>query len=145
MLRSSALLLLLSWLCACGTLPTQTGTETQTVNVVEAAALRDTTSIVLAERDLASGTYVTRETVSDAATIQAIIASLDVPLPLRSRLRCPEQFMIRFQLGNGTTQEFGYTCQDGGALLRGEQEFWRGQEVLPPERLRELLRTASPT
>jgi len=111
----------------------------QTLNVVEVAGLWETVKIEVYTIDPDRREQTTVADQTDPATIQQIIASLDTNLPLGLRTKCPARYGLRFHLRDGTTQEFGYSCGDGGDFLRGEQEFWQVLEVIPPETFHRLI------
>lgn len=105
--------------------------EGGTLNVVTAAGLRETKSIAIDER-ANDGSYKSATIITDIGVVTKIVATLDIPPPLRRRVQCLERYRLRFTLRDGSTQTFGYSCDASGNFLRGTQAFWQFQDVSPP-------------
>lgn len=112
------------------------------LNVVEAATLQDTVSIEIDEF-LVGGTEMSEHkfivVISDPDVVMEIVSALDIALPLKPRAQCLERYRLRFILSDETVQEFGYSCGASGDFLRGAQEFWRFQDVSPPDAFKRLI------
>ena len=104
------------------------------VNVVAAAGLLGATQVdVLAgDGEIAS--------IDDADDVQALVDALNTPLQLMPRDPCVSTYTLRFHLGGGAVQTFGYACGSlDGARLRGDQAFWVVQDVMATEGFNELM------
>lgn len=122
-------------------------TDGTTVNVVRLGGLDATVELEVLELDPdAPGAQpVSLLTVSDPQVVEWIVAVLDTAVPLGPRARCPVQVLLRFHLADGTTEEFGYACADGGPpFLRGEQGFWQGMDGAPPAEFEAWLQEQLP-
>lgn len=145
-IRVPTLLLIAIALAACGVrLPGQdavTGRQA-TVNVVEAAGLADTVAIeivLLPEPDQETpATEVLVATIESPDEISRAVEALDVELTLVPRAFCLDRHQIRFVGPGGDRVSFGYRCDEGGEFLRGDQPFWEGKAVQPPEALTTLI------
>jgi putative hemolysin len=111
------------------------------INLVELAGLRDTAEIEILEFAMADvSDYVHRLTIAEPGVIASIVAALDVELDLGPRVRCPASHLLRFQLADGSVEQFGYGCDaEAPVFLRGEQAFWNGQDAQPPEQFSALI------
>ncbi|HAL62666.1 MAG TPA: hypothetical protein DCP08_09720 [Chloroflexi bacterium] len=132
-LATGAVLLMIG--CAA---PPETGGNL--INVVKEAGLSDTVEIEIAELagDAELG-YLHRVTITDSQILDQIIAALNQDLQLGPRARCPARYELRFHLGDGTVQEFSYSCDNGPSFLHGGQDFWQVQDIQPPARFDELI------
>lgn len=122
-------------------------TDGTTVNVVRLSGLDTTVELEVLELDPDSpgAQPVPILAVSDPQTIEWMIGVLDTDVPLGPRARCLVQVLLRFHLADGTTQEFGYACADGGPpFLRGEQGFWQGMDGAPPAEFEAWLQEQLP-
>ncbi len=110
------------------------------LNVVQAAGLDRTVQIdVLAPKTSSVDPDASREprqpgmetlfSVTDSKAIQALVAPLDAALPLVPPLRCPASYALQFHLENGDVQTFNL----GLCGLYGEQNYWQGMTIRPPE------------
>jgi hypothetical protein len=120
-------------------------------NPVEEAGLRDTVRIEVLEFntwDPEAEPYVHRLDIADPGPISELVDALDVGLKVVLKVGCVPEYQLRFHLKDGEAQTFGYSCH-GAAFLRGEQDFWEGEDYGPPEQFREaleeLLSAAEPT
>jgi hypothetical protein len=109
-----------------------------TINLTEMAELHNTTQIEVCRLDCAS--YTPFLTISNAELIASLVGSLDTDLPLRPHTRCPDIYQLHFTLEDGQHEYLGYTCEMmTPAFLRGNQEFWHGQDVIAPDAFNELM------
>ena len=114
-------------------------TEEPGINVAALAGLTDTVQIEVLELDADSNTYAYRAAIGKPyLVVTQIVGALNTNLELMPRARRPAQYVLRFLLREGTVQEFGYTPGDA-SFLRGDQEFWQGQDVRPSDRFGELI------
>jgi hypothetical protein len=129
-------------LAACQTAGPEPGATTSaTVNLVVAAGLSQTTSVEILELAVtqAGPEYNLRRSLDQPQDVAALIAALDVELPLGPAARCIERYRLRFHLADGGAEEFAYSCEDGHVFLGGSQPFWFYQQVIPPERFQQLM------
>ena len=112
------------------------------VNPTIEAGLAGTVSVEILElvESQAEPKYELRLTLSRAQEVAALVAELDVDLPLQPTARCIPRYRLRFRLTDGRSEEFLYSCEDGQAFLGGSQAFWRLQQVTPPQGFQELMR-----
>jgi hypothetical protein len=109
-----------------------------TINLAIKADLRDATEIEVCHLDCAS--YTPFLTINGAELIAALVESLDRDIPLRPHARCPAVYQLHFMLRDGQHHYFGYTCEMMTQIfLRGNQEFWGGQDAVAPEAFNELM------
>jgi len=52
---------------------------------------------------------------------------------------CLERHRLHFIQPDGEVVTFGYSCNGDRAFLRGDQPYWQGMEVHPPENFQALL------
>ena len=114
-----------------------------TVNVFEAAGLADTESIEIVElpepgQDFGEAGQ-TVAAIAQPDDVHRILALLDTELPLVPPALCLERHQIRFRRPPDDPITFGYSCDEGGVFLRGDQSFWKGYEVHPPEAFQRLI------
>lgn len=109
------------------------------VNVVRAAGLTGTVTIEIDENDLPGVAIPRHVAITDPASVRAIVSALDTNVLLLPRTRCPDVFTVRFRLHDGRVEEFGYSCDPQPSFLRGNQPFWDGKEIRPPERFDMLV------
>lgn len=115
------------------------------VNLTDVAGLVDTQAIEIVELpepgQAAEAPERVVAVIREPAEIQQIVAALETDLPLVPRALCLERYRLRFVQPDGQAVSFGYSCDGGGAFLRGDQAYWRGMDVQPPEDFQELLST----
>ena len=110
------------------------------LNLVEAAHLDETVQIdVLMHKTSSVDSDVSREprlpgmevvlSITDPATIQALVSPLNARLPLVPPLRCPAIYALAFHLKNGDTETFNL----GLCGLYGSQSYWQGMTIRPPK------------
>ena len=110
----------------------------ETINIVRLAGLRDTVGIEVCRLDCAS--YTPLYTIGNPKLIAALVEALDTDIPLRPHAPCPAVYQLRFILEDGRHYDFGYTCQMmTPTYLRGNQEFWKGQDAIVPDTFNALL------
>ena len=112
------------------------------LNPVTGAGLSDTVRVEISQ--LSAGptgapVYVQRLAVSDAATIGQMLAALNADLKPLPKAACIPEYELVFRLANGSAQRMAYSCSDA-SFLRGEQPFFRGQDLQPPPAFDALLR-----
>jgi hypothetical protein len=113
-------------------------TEEPGINVVTLAGLANTIQVEILELDAISGSYVHRAVVGQPSFVAQAVSALNVNLVLIPRVRRPAQYVLRFMLRDGSVQEFGYTAEQT-SFLRGDQDFWQGQDVEPPAQFGALI------
>jgi hypothetical protein len=120
-------------------------------NPVVEAGLRDTVRVEVLELntwDPGPEPYVHRLDITDPEAINGLIDALDAGLTVALKLGCIPEYQLRFHLKDGAAQSFGYSCH-GASFLRGEQDFWEGEDYSPPvqfeEALGELLSASEPS
>jgi putative hemolysin len=113
-------------------------TEEPGINVVALAGLATTIQIEILELDASSGAYVHRAVVGQPPSVAQAVGALDVNLEPIPRARRPAQYVLRFVLRDGSAQELGYTAEQA-SFLRGDQDFWQGQDVEPPTQFDALI------
>ncbi len=110
------------------------------LDVVEAAGLEDTVRIeVLAPKTASVDPDVSREprlpgmevilTIDDPQDIQALLEPLHQPLQLIPPMRCPTSYELHFQKKDGET----VVMKLGLCGLYGDQDYWKGMTIRPPE------------
>lgn len=109
------------------------------VNVAQAAGLAQTVRIEITDAGYGPSTRASPRVLTDQPTIQAIVQTLDRPLPLQAPAACLPQYRLRFHLSSGRDEDFRYLCQGGVAILGGDQAFWQGQQIEAPAELDRLL------
>ena len=121
--------------------PIPTPTEESHINVVEQAGLAHTMEIELLELDPnPPSSYTYKLTIIEPQVIEQVIGALDMDLQLGPRARRPAQYAVRFFLNDDTMQEFGYTYDpENPSFLRGDQDFWEGQDAEPSAEFNRLL------
>ncbi len=110
------------------------------LNLVEQADLNDTIRIeILAPKTTSVDPDASRHpreggmelilTVEDRETVHALVAPLDATLPLVPPKRCPAPYELRFHLKDGRVQTFHL----GICGLFGDQDYWQGMTIRPPQ------------
>ncbi|OIO91469.1 MAG: hypothetical protein AUK03_11000 [Anaerolineae bacterium CG2_30_64_16] len=113
------------------------------INVVREAGLASTTTVEISERANKPGTDRLRQgAITDPATVQGLVKTLDQRLPLGPPAECLPQYRLRFQLADGRAEDFDYFCEDGASFLRGSQTFWKLQQIQPSAEFDELMQRA---
>ncbi len=97
------------------------------LNIVETAKLDETVQIDVLS--LASGGKDMLFSVTDADDIRALVEPLDATLPLVPPMRCPPAYQLQFHLRNGDVVTFDM----GICGLYGDQAYWQGMTIRPPE------------
>ncbi len=106
--------------------------ERQTFNLVSAGDLRSTTKIEFRRRNI-DGEFVLKSTVDDPNKIEEIVDVLDVPMLRGPAATCTEIFRLIFFTPTGN-QTVGTICGGNTRLIRGDGDFWQGQDAeAPPE------------
>lgn len=109
-----------------------------TINLVTLTNLRTTVGIEICHLDYAC--YTPLYSIGNPELIAALVDALDTDIQLRPRARCPATYQLRFVLANGQHFDFGYACQMmTPTFLRGNQEFWHGQDIVAPDVFNELM------
>ena len=110
------------------------------LNVVEVAGLADAIQIDIlgpktasVDRDVSveprlPGMEIIRS-ITEPAEIQALVAPLDVTLPLVPPMRCPPSYELQFHFENGDVQSYKL----GLCGMYGEQDYWQGLTIHPPQ------------
>ena len=96
-----------------------------TVNVVMAAGLDDTTAIAISRIDPASGAYQRISDVTDPEEIARFTSILDMQVRIVPATDCRPIFELTFDMP-GRSETFQYICEGINSLLRGGQSFWGG-------------------
>jgi hypothetical protein len=124
----------------------------QSLNPVAQAQLADTQRIeVLAQTHseadgVAQASIQPLADIDDQETIAAIIASLDVELPLGPRARCIANRILVFYRADGSTYHLSYGCEaENESFLRGDDAYWQGLDAAAPSEFRELVQGAIET
>lgn len=117
--------------------------EAKSVNIARQAGLDGTVSVNIRqfspdESDSDTDPYVSRGAITDPVAVSWIVASLDTTLRVAPKLMCIPEYELEFELEDGTTQTFGYSCEDA-SFLRGNQEFMGGEDFSPPAELDGLI------
>jgi len=137
--RNALVLILGLGLAGCGLLRSQG----PSINLTMTAGLEDTQAIeILALPEPGQQAQKPEQVVAvitEPKDIHRIVEALDSSLQLVPRALCLERYRLRFQRPEGEAVTFGYSCDAGGVFLRGDQSFWRGMEVVPPEDFQELI------
>ena len=108
------------------------------INLVTLADLHTTVGIEICHLDCAS--YTPFYTIGNPELIAALVDALDTDIQLRPHARCPATLQLRFVLANGQHYDFGYACQMmTPTFLRGNQDFWHGQDAVAPDAFNELM------
>lgn len=128
-------------LSACAPVTSRPDTaSTKTVNVVNIANLRQTVEIEIGGFDATATTpYPAIATITDSALVAEFVDVLDTELATGPAAACLDAYRLRFLLGDGTLQEFGYLCEPEPALLRSELPALLGQSIQAPEELAALV------
>ena len=113
-----------------------------TVNVVSAFDLRGTARIEVFELQVDGPGYLLRTVFSDAQVVDKLIAALDEELVLQSRVRCPENFRLRFFFAGGRTETLGLVCFSEPDLVRGDDAVFGFMDAPLPADFRLAFRTA---
>lgn len=119
------------------------------LNVIAAAELADTERIeVLLQthsqvEDIAQATIQPIANITDPATIQVIVDSLNAELALGPRARCLAEAVLTFHRPGGSTYSMSYGCSlEEAVFLRGDDPFWGGRDLLAPPGFLELIQGA---
>ena len=111
-------------------------TRGERINPVEQANLRDTVKIEVMEFDPDSAEtaspYVQLLSITDTQTLDQFLDALDTNLQVALKVGCIPEYELHFHLQDGTVQAFGYSCY-GATFIRGEQNFWEGEDFEPPQ------------
>ena len=128
-----------------------TSSVADTVNPVVAGGLRESIALEILELDQSQGDldYERLLYLTESEQLSRLIGALDAELPLQPASRCIPRYRLRFDLANGESKELSYICESGEAILRGDQDFWSGGEVTPPQgfqdQLHELIESRNDT
>jgi hypothetical protein len=110
----------------------------ESINIVKMAGLTKTVGIEVCRLDCAS--YTPFFTIGNDKLIADLVRALDTEVLLRPHARCPATYQLRFILADGQHYDFGYACQMvTPTYLRGNQEFWLGQDAIAPDAFNELM------
>jgi hypothetical protein len=119
-----------------------TVTQGGRINPVEQADLRDTVKIevMVFDPDTTETTspYVQLLAITDTQVLDQFLDALDTDLRVALKVQCIPEYELHFHLQDGTVQEFGYSCY-GASFIRGKQDFWQGEDYVPPEQFDTLL------
>lgn len=111
------------------------------VNPVEQVGLRDTFKIDVMElntENVESEPYIHRMTITDPQILDQLLNTLDTNLRVTLKLACIPEYELHFHIRDGSMQTFGYSCH-GASFIRGQQDFWRGEDYAPPEQFDVLI------
>jgi hypothetical protein len=127
----------------------QVATGDQALNLVTKANLSEVQRIEVFKQvvggadGLGEATIELLGNITDAATVQKIVSTLDTELPLITRVRCPVDRILMFHRADGSTYSVGYGCEmEGGDFLRGDEAYWYGKDLGAPPELRPLIENA---
>lgn len=98
--------------------------EVLTVNVVEAFDLEGAVRIEVFELAVDGPGYLLRTVFSDEDIVSGLVNALDEDLVLGSRVRCPENFKLRFFFSGGRTEMLGLICFSEPDLVRGDDSVF---------------------
>jgi hypothetical protein len=116
------------------------------INVVQEANLAATTAVEVSEQANKPGMDRLRQgAITDPATIEQIVKALDRRLPPGPLAECIPQYRLRFRLADGRAEDLYYFCEGGASFLRGNQPFWKEQQIRPPAEFDELMQKAVAT
>ncbi len=114
---------------------------TGTINLVEAGGLADTVAIhvkALNTENDSDDAYTPLLSIEDAPEVAAIIDSLDVQLGFQPENLCIADYIIDFELADGSLQEFEYGCGDT-YWLRGQQAYLPHPVIAPSPEFVDLI------
>jgi putative hemolysin len=121
----------------------------QALNIVAQAALAGTQHIeVLVQTHQESGgiseaAIQPLADINDPALVDVIVSSLDGEMALGPRAGCLANVILIFHRADGSTYQMGYGCElEDATFLRGEEEYWQGQDLMAPPGFRELIQDA---
>jgi hypothetical protein len=120
------------------------------INVVDEAGLASAVELEISQVHISSSSedgiaeaQVSIEhlmNISDAKTLRKLVASLDATLDLVPRTLCVPEYQLRFKLSDGTLYDLSYGCGGEGApVMRGNQRFWHGMDVVAPAEFNALF------
>jgi len=115
-------------------------TQGKRINPVERAGLRETVKIEVMQmqwdtwRVEGESPYAHRLTITDTQVLDQLLDAMDTSFQSLApiKIECIPEYELHFYLQDGTVQEFGYSC-DGATFIRGEQNFWEGEDFEPPQ------------
>ena len=117
--------------------------EGPSINLTMTAGLEDTEAIAIVQLvepgQEAEQPEQVVALIRQPADIRSIAAALDTSLPLVPAALCLERHRLHFIQPDGEVVTFGYSCNGDRAFLRGDQPYWQGMEVYPPENFQALL------
>ncbi len=116
--------------------------DASTVNVVEAFDLEDAARIEVFELAVDGPGYLLRTVFSDEEIVDRLVKSLDEDLVLGPRMRCPENFRLRFFFAGGRTETLGLVCFSEPDLVRGDDAVFGFHDAPLPDDFQLAFRTA---
>jgi hypothetical protein len=112
------------------------------VNPVEQANLRDTVRIEVLEFDTDGSDgvfpYAQILDITERKLINQLLDSMDTHFKATLKVACIPEYELHFHLQDGTIHGFGYSCH-GASFIRGDQDFWRGEDYALPDQFKTLL------
>lgn len=110
--------------------PSIVGLGLPTIDLVKEAGISSATQLVISTLDPDGLTTETR-VVDDLVRLQELVAALSEPTSLTPPEHCPPVYLLEFETPSGTLA-FEYRCEQNGNMIRGDHEFWLGQDGIAP-------------
>jgi hypothetical protein len=82
--------------------------------------------------------YIHRMAITDPQILDQLLDTLDTNLQVTLKVACIPKYELHFHLRDGAVQTFGYSCH-GASFIRGDQDFWEGEDYTPPEQFDALI------
>lgn len=119
--------------------PSVAGPGLPAIDLASESGIGGATRLVISTLDLDGLTTETR-VVDDPARLRELVAALGEPTSLTPPEHCPPVYLLEFETPSGTVV-FEYRCEQNGNLIRGDHEFWLGQDGVAPIIFRATMST----
>ncbi len=110
--------------------PSVVGPGLPTIDLVREAGIGSATRLVVSTLDPDGLTTETR-VVDDPARLHELVTALSEPTSLTPPEHCTPVYLLEFETPSGTVA-FEYRCEGSGNMIRGDHEFWLGQDGIAP-------------
>jgi hypothetical protein len=101
------------------------------INLLKAAEFTDVVRVEIMEQNLGEGSAEINSVmvIEDIEVLEEIVMSLSGDYRLAPRLRCPVNYFLTFTMEDDRAVTFGYMCTGEEGILRGDQDYFFGQDI----------------
>jgi hypothetical protein len=101
------------------------------INLLKAAGFTDVVRVEIMEQNLGEGSAEINSimVIDDIEMIEEIVLALSGDFTLAPQLHCTVNYFLTFTMEDDRSVTFGYMCTGEESILRGDQDYFYGQDI----------------